>query len=244
MESILNQPSSSLTQDSQGVSMSTIDFKLTLQQYYADFVQLTGKGGYTDFRKHVEQCMKDAVKPMTGRAGMSASGEGNWRDELKAQFKGRGRQWIWVPKESVQFTLDRLAGEGFDTVDYERWIAAQENAWVRFTGPRVVSGVQMGAFEIRLSGSKVDCPKMLHYIPADELIEESLNRMSGTPHSLGLEVDEPVVVEDEVSEEVNDEDGVTMTPVVEEVVEEEEEYIDIMDMVEEDYVDEDLFSDF
>ena len=244
MESILNQPSSSLTQDSQGVSMSTIDFKLTLQQYYADFVQLTGKGGYTDFRKHVEQCMKDAVKPMTGRAGMSASGEGNWRDELKAQFKGRGRQWIWVPKESVQFTLDRLAGEGFDTVDYERWIAAQENAWVRFTGPRVVSGVQMGAFEIRLSGSKVDCPKMLHYIPADELIEESLNRMSGTPHSLGLEVDKPVVVEDEVSEEVNDEDGVTMTPVVEEVVEEEEEYIDIMDMVEEDYVDEDLFSDF
>ena len=224
--------------------MSTIDFKLTLQQYYADFVQLTGKGGYTDFRKHVEQCMKDAVKPMTGRAGMSASGEGNWRDELKAQFKGRGRQWIWVPKESVQFTLDRLAGEGFDTVDYERWIAAQENAWVRFTGPRVVSGVQMGAFEIRLSGSKVDCPKMLHYIPADELIEESLNRMSGTPHSLGLEVDKPVVVEDEVSEEVNDEDGVTMTPVVEEVVEEEEEYIDIMDMVEEDYVDEDLFSDF
>ena len=247
MESILNQPSSSLTQDSQGVSMSTIDFKLALQQYYADFVQLTGKGGYTDFRKHVEQCMKDAVKPMTGRAGMSASGEGNWRDELKAQFKGRGRQWIWVPKESVQFTLDRLAGEGFDTVDYERWIATQENAWVRFTGPRVVSGVQMGAFEIRLSGSKVDCPKMLHYIPADELIEESLNRMSGTPHSLGLEVDEPVVVEDdeiEEVEEVKDEDSVTMTPVVEEVVEEEEEYIDVMDMVEEDYVDEDLFSDF
>jgi len=243
MESILNQSSSS-TQANQGVSMNTVDFKLALQQYYADFVQLTGKGGYTDFRKHVEQCMKDAVKPMTSRSGMSASGEGNWRDELKAQFKGRGRQWIWVPKESVQFTLDRLAGEGFDVVDYERWIATQENAWVRFTGPRVVCGVQMGAFEIRLSGSKVDCPKMLHYIPADELLEESLNRMSGTPHSLGLELDEPVVVEsDEIEEvkEVKDEDSVTMTPVVEE---EEEEYIDVMDMVEEDYVDEDLFSDF
>ena len=243
MESILNQPSSS-TQANQGVSMNTIDFKLALQQHYADFVQLTGKGGYTDFRKHVEQCMKDAVKPMTSRSGMSASGEGNWRDELKAQFKGRGRQWIWVAKESVQFTLDRLAGEGFDVVDYERWIATQENAWVRFTGPRVVCGVQMGAFEIRLSGSKVDCPKMLHYIPADELLEESLNRMSGTPHSLGLEVDEPVVVEsDEIEEvkEVKDEDSVTMTPDVEE---EEEEYIDVMEMVEEDYVDEDLFSDF
>ena len=83
---------------------------------------------------------------------------------------------------------------------------------------------------------------MLHYIPADELLEESLNRMSGTPHSLGLEVDEPVVVEsDEIEEvkEVKDEDSVTMTPVVE-----EEEYIDVMDMVDEDCVDEDLFSDF
>ena len=224
--------------------MNCDNFKDMLKDYYASFVESTGKGGYTDFRKHVEACMRDAVKPMTSRAAMSSSGEGNWRDQLKAQFKGRGRQWIWISKESVQPTIDRLAAAGFDTIDYERWIATQDNAWVRFTGPRTVDGVAMGAFEIRLEGSKIDCPKMLHYIPADELIEESLNRMSGTPHSLGLEVDEPVVVEsDEIEEvkEVKDEDSVTMTPVVEE---EEEEYIDVMDMVEEDYVDEDLFSDF
>ena len=199
-------------------------------------------GNYTDFRKHVEKCMRDAVKPMTSRAAMSSSGEGNWRDQLKAQFKGRGRQWIWVSKESVQPTIDRLAAEGFDTVDYERWIATQDNAWVRFTGPRSVEGKSVGAFELRLDGSKIDCPKMLHYIPVDELDEENVNRMAGTPHSLGLEVDAPVANETEVetTEEVAMKEEVT-----EEVIEEvEEEYIDVMDMMDDaDEFDEDLFSD-
>ena len=250
----LNQSS---TQTNQGVSMNSIDFKLVLQQYYSSFVETTGMGNYTDFRKHVEKCMRDAVKPMTSRAAMSSSGEGNWRDQLKAQFKGRGRQWIWVPKASVQFTLDRLSGEGFDTVDYERWIATQDNAWIRFTGPRVVSGVQMGAFELRLDGSKIDCPKMLHYIPVDELDEENVNRMAGTPHSLGLEVDAPVANEDE--DEVVEE--VAMTPVEETEIpdqvpmtglneffatEPEEEYVDAMDMMDDhsDDIDDDLFGEF
>ena len=81
---------------------------------------------------------------------------------------------------------------------------------------------------------------MLHYIPVDELGEENLNRMSGTPHSLGLEVDNPVI-EDQVEEEIEVEECAAPIPNVEE---EEEEYIDVMDMVEEDYVDENLFSDF
>ena len=190
--------------------------------------------------------MRDAVKPITSRAAMSPSGEGNWRDQLKAQFKGRGRQWILVSKESVQPTIDRLAAEGFDTVDYERWIATQDNAWVRFTGPRSVEGKSVGAFELRLDGSKIDCPKMLHYIPADELDEENLNRMSGTPHSLGLEVDAPAPVADEPE--------VAMTPVEETEIpdqvatepEPEEEYVDVMDMMDDhsDDIDDDLFGEF
>ena len=244
----LNQSS---TQTDQGVSMNSIEFKLVLQQYYGSFVELTGKGGYTDFRKHVEACMRDAVKPITSRAAMSPSGEGNWRDQLKAQFKGRGRQWILVSKESVQPTIDRLAAEGFDTVDYERWIATQDNAWVRFTGPRSVEGKSVGAFELRLDGSKIDCPKMLHYIPADELDEENLNRMSGTPHSLGLEVDAPAPVADEPEVEVAE---VAMTPVEETEIpdqvatepEPEEEYVDVMDMMDDhsDDIDDDLFGEF
>ena len=241
-----NQSSQLSTQDNQGVSMNSIEFKLVLQQYYSSFVETTGMGNYTDFRKHVEKCMKDSVKPMTSRAAMSSSGEGNWRDQLKAQFKGRGRQWIWVPKESVQFTLDRLLGEGFDTVDYERWIATQDNAWVRFTGPRVVSGVQMGAFELRLDGSKVDCPKMLHYIPADELDEENVNRMAGTPHSLGLEVDAPAPVADEPEVEATEEVAMKEEVTEEVIEEEEEEYVDVMDMMDDysDDIDDDLFGEF
>ena len=237
----------SSAQINQGVSMNCDNFKDMLKEYYASFVETTGKGGYTDFRKHVEACMRDAVKPITSRAAMSSSGEGNWRDALKAQFKGRGRQWIFVPKESVQFTIDRLAGEGFDTVDYERWIATQDNAWVRFTGPRVVAGVQMGAFELRLDGSKVDCPKMLHYIPVDELDEENLNRMSGTPHSLGLEVDAPAPVADEPEVETTEEVAM-QEEVIEEVIDEtsEEEYVDVMDMMDDhsNDIDDDLFGEF
>ena len=240
MGSDQNSNQSSSTQTNQGVSMNCDSFKAMIKEYYASFVESTGKGGYTDFRKHVEACMRDAVKPMTSRAAMSSSGEGNWRDQLKAQFKGRGRQWIWVSKESVQPTIDRLAAAGFDTVDYERWIATQDNAWVRFTGPRTVDGIAMGAFEIRLEGSKVDCPKMLHYVPADQLDEESLNRMAGTPHSLGLEVDAPVAneTEDEATEEVAMKEEVT-----EEIIEEstEEEYIDAMDMMDNGDVDDELF---
>ena len=235
-----NQPS---TQINQGVSMDS--FKEMLASYYGSFVESTGKGGYTDFRKHVEACMRDVVKPLTSRAAMSPSGDASWRDQLKAQFKGRGRQWIWVSKESVQSTLTRLAAAGFDTVDYERWIATQDNAWVRFTGPRTVDGVAMGAFEIRLEGSKIDCPKMLHYIPVAELEEETLNRMAGTPHSLGLEVDAPVANETEEAEAEATEEVATKEEVTEEVIEDtEEEYIDAMDMANEaDDFNEELFSD-
>ena len=240
-----NQSVQPSTQTNQGVSMNSIEFERVLQQYYSFFVETTGKGGYTDFRKHVEACMRDAVKPLTSRAAMSPSGDASWRDQLKAQFKGRGRQWIWVSKESVQSTLTRLAAAGFDTVDYERWIATQDNAWVRFTGPRTVDGVAMGAFEIRLEGSKIDCPKMLHYIPVAELEEETLNRMAGTPHSLGLEVDAPVANETEEAEAEATEEVATKEEVTEEVTEDtEEEYIDAMDMADEaDDFNEDLFAD-
>ena len=228
----------SSTQTNQGVSMNCDVFKDMLAKYYGSFVESTGKGGYTDFRKHVEACMRDAVKPLTSRAAMSPSGDASWRDQLKAQFKGRGRQWIWVSKESVQPTIDRLAAEGFDTVDYERWIATQDNAWVRFTGPRVQDGKPVGAFELRLDGSKIDCPKMLHYIPVDELDEENLNRMAGTPHSLNLEVDAPAPVANEPEVEVTTEE----VAMKEEVT--EEEYIDAMDMMDNaDDFNEDLFSD-
>ena len=105
----------------------------------------------------------------------------------------------------------------------------------------------MGAFELRLDGSKIDCPKMLHYIPVDELDEENLNRMSGTPHSLGLEVDAPALVADEPEVETTEEVAM-QEEVIEEVIDEapEEEYVDVMDMMDDhsDDIDDDLFGEF
>ena len=128
--------------------------------------------------------------------------------------------------------------------DYEAWISRQDEAWVRFTGPRIQDGKPVGAFELRLDGSKIDCPKMLHYIPVDELDENGLNRMSGTPFSLGLEVD--VVVAEADDEAVSDE--VPSDEVVEVVEAPIPDQVPMTGLNEffatdEDDFDEDLFSD-
>ena len=236
MDSNPNQVVNSVSSNPEGGSM---DFPELIKAYYAEFVESTGKGNFTDFRKHVESVMRDVVKPLCGRSAMSPSGEGNWRDALKARFKGRGRQWIWVSKESVRPTLDRLAGEGFDVTDYEAWISRQDEAWVRFTGPRVQDGKPVGAFELRLDGSKVDCPRMLHYVPVEDLDEDGLNRMNGTPFSLGLEVDVVIPEADDEVEAVSDE-AVSEDPVSDEV---EVVADDVEPIIEDDEFDEDLFSD-
>ena len=107
----------SSTQTNQGVSMNSIEFKLVLQQYYSSFVETTGMGNYTDFRKHVEACMRDAVKPMTSRAAMSSSGEGNWRDQLKAQFKGRIESTIGSNQVNIFQDSFRIGEKGnFETL--------------------------------------------------------------------------------------------------------------------------------
>ena len=234
MDSNPNQAVNSVSSNpvNEGVPM---DFPELIKAYYADYVESTGKGNFTDFRKHVESVMRDVVKPLCGRSAMSPSGDGNWRDALKAQFKGRGRQWIWVSKESVQPTLTRLAAEGHDVTDYEAWISRQDQAWVRFTGPRIQDGKPVGAFELRLDGSKVDCPKFLHYVPVDQLDEDDLNRMNGTPFSLGLEVD--VVIPEADDDEVE--------AVSDEAVSDEVEAVadDVEPIIEDDEFDEDLFSD-
>ena len=101
----------------------------------------------------------------------------------------------------------------------------------------------MGAFELRLDGSKIDCPKMLHYIPVDELDEENVNRMAGTPHSLGLEVDAPAPVADEPEVEETTEEVAMKEEVIEETT---EEYVDVMDMMDDhsDDINDDLFGEF
>ena len=98
-------------------------------------------------------------------------------------------------------------------------------SWIRFSGPRIDSqGNQSAAFEVRTGGSKIDHPKQLHYITIDQL-DETIQPLGGTPHSLKLEGQEEKsetkdLTETEVStddtQNINTEDTYTEELVTEE----------------------------
>jgi len=160
--------------------------------------------GYTDYRKNIEAMLKEHIKPIAVRSQRSIS-DNSWRSVQKAQFKGRGKQWIWVETQVVEPCLTAWEDEGEDVSVYRSLIEQNGKAWVRYAGPRLHEGA-MGAFEVRLSGSKIDHPKHLVYITAASLTEENLNRMEGTPYSLGLEdMPEPEEETEAVEAEADDE---------------------------------------
>lgn len=118
---------------------------------------------------------------------MSSNNNSNWRKEVKSLFSGRGNQWIYVSLDSINPTLEKLDSNGFDTKQYREFISAQGKAWVRFSGPRVVNGNNVGAFEVRLDGSRIDSPKCLHYIQIEDLTIVKIERLENTPFRLGIE---------------------------------------------------------
>lgn len=161
--------------------------------------------GYTDYRKHIEAMLKEHIKPIAVRSQRSIA-DNSWRSVQKAQFKGRGQQWIWVETQVVEPCLAAWEDEGEDVSVYRSLIEQNGKAWVRYAGPRLLDGDAMGAFEVRLSGSTIDHPKHLVYITAASLTEENLSRMEGTPHSLGLEnMPEPEEETEAVVAEADDE---------------------------------------
>ena len=162
------------------------------------------------------EALVDILKSEVGsyRGKRSSGGDTSWRSELKSTFSGRGRQWIKVTQDFIKPYLDKFDEDGIDTKDYRSWIESKGHAWVRFNGPRIHNGVNSGGFEVRTSGSKIDHPKQLCYIPVDELIEDKIERLHGTPFSMGLEIiskSDPkpevkeTIEEDTTSEEVIDE---------------------------------------
>ena len=164
------------------------DFNEALIQHFKMHVDETGKGNFTSFKKHMDELMKEHIKPLTSRSNLSADGS-NPRAAQKAMFKGRGKQWIFVSHEDIVPTLDALKAQGIDTEDYETHIARLGQAWIRYNGPRVVDGKLVGAFEVRTQGSKIDHPKQLHYIDNDLLGDVVRLPDGATPHSLKLEID-------------------------------------------------------
>ena len=165
------------------------DFNEALIQHFKMHVEETGNGNFTSFKKHMDELMKEHIKPLTFRSQLSAADGESPRAMQKAMFKGRGKQWIFVSLEDIAPTLDALQAKGIDTEDYETHIARLGQAWIRYNGPRVVDGKLVGAFEVRTQGSKIDHPKQLHFIDNDLLGDVVRLPNGSTPHSLKLEID-------------------------------------------------------
>ena len=192
-----------------------------IQAIFQQFIDNGGEPKVTAFKRHLDKLINSDIKPLCGRSGKAADGT-DWRSEVKAKFGGRGAKWVFVSIDSIRPTLNRFAEQGIDTEDYTKFIEAHGQAWVRFSGPRIDNGVKAAAFEVRTDGSTIDHPKQLHYIPLHDL-DEAISFMNSTPHAMKLEeVAKPQEVE-EVEVELSE---VEETPVV------EEEYVDVMDDIE------------
>ena len=192
-----------------------------IQSIFQDFVESGGEPKVTSFKRHLDKLINAEIKPLCGRS--SKTGGDDWRSELKAKFGGRGAKWVFVSLDNIRPTLDRFADEGIDIEDYDKFTQAHGQAWIRFSGGRINDGVQSAAFEVRTDGSTIDHPKQLHYVPVSEL-DETITFMNSTPHSMKVEeVAKPQEVE-EVEVELSEAEE---TPVV------EEEYIDVMDEMDE-----------
>jgi len=188
-----------------------------IQSIFQAFVEAGGEPKVTSFKRHLDKLINSEIKPLCGRS--AKSGGDDWRSELKAKFGGRGAKWVFVSLNNIRPTLDLLATEGIDIEDYDKFTQAHGQAWIRFSGGRINDGVQSAAFEVRTDGSTIDHPKQLHYVPVSEL-DDTITFMNSTPHSMKVEeVAKPQEVE-EVEVELSEAEE---TPVV------EEEYIDVMD---------------
>ena len=156
-----------------------------IKQLFNQYISLGGQPKVTSFKRHLDQLINDSIKPMCGGSSKSLGGT-DWRSIQKSKFSGKGAKWIKVSVESLSETLDNFVTEGIDVKDYVSWIESAGYAWIRYAGPRVAKGIQVAAFEVRTSGSKIDHPKQLHYIQ-DAMLND-IERLSNTPHALKLEV--------------------------------------------------------
>ena len=240
---------------------NSMSFNELLVQYFNDHVTQTGDGRFTAFKKHMDDLMKNHIKPLSVRSGKSAS-DGSWRSELKSKFGGRGKKWYFVSTTEIMPTLEKFS-QSEDISQYKTFIEEQEKAWIRFSGPRINDGIQTAAFEVRIHGSKLDHPKNLHYIAIDQLDDIITPFKEGsTPHSLKLEVipkDETEVetvtveskteeiIEENTTEEVATDDNVEISAPTSDDPAEWEAYLDNLelsaDLQEEIIEDEDLEED-
>ena len=226
----LNNKSSNSNPKNNEVLMSNENQIIELFQA---FLSNGGSPKVTSFKKHLDQLISENVKPLCVRSGKTPDGN-DWRSQLKSQFSGRGAKWVQVSIDNILPTLDKFDTEDFETESYREFIETAGFAWIRFSGPRINENIQSAAFEVRTNGSKIDHPKQLHYIPVDQL-DEIIQPLNGTPHSLKLESAAPEANQEESDEVVLEQ----------EVAEEIEESVEVIAEDQEiEYTDEDLNEDF
>ena len=197
-----------------------------IQNIFQTFIDNGGEPKVTAFKRHLDQLINSDIKPLCTRSGKSADGT-DWRSEVKAKFGGRGMKWVFVSLENIQPTLTSLGEQGVDTEDYTKFIEANGQAWIRFSGPRINNGVKAAAFEVRTGGSTIDHPKQLHYIPLHDL-DDAISFINTTPHSLKLEeVTKPQEVE-EVEVVIPEDDQLEIAQEFAEVNAEPVDYEDMM----------------
>lgn len=197
-----------------------------IQNIFQSFIDNGGEPKVTAFKRHLDQLINSDIKPLCTRSGKSADGT-DWRSEVKTKFGGRGMKWVFVSLENIQPTLTSLGEQGVDTEDYTKFIEANGQAWIRFSGPRINNGVKAAAFEVRTGGSTIDHPKQLHYIPLHDL-DDAISFINTTPHSLKLEeVAKPQEVE-EVEVVIPEDDQLEIAQELAEVNAEPVDYEDMM----------------
>ena len=138
-----------------------------------------------------DQFKANSVARARTSSGSAAKGSG-WRDLQKAEFAGRGAKWIKIEGRLLQHLnehLDAWAEDGDDVENYRSWINSAGFGWIRYSGPRGTEAEPLLAFEVRISGSKVDHPK--HLLKFSQLLwdQQAENRspLGGTPFSMKLE---------------------------------------------------------
>ena len=157
----------------------------TIETLFNEFLENGGEPKVTEFKRHLDQLIKSDIKQLCSRSAKSSAGD-NLRDQIKARFGGRGAKWVFVSLDEIMPTLDELKASNIDITDYEEFIKTEGKAWIRFASPRLHNNKLCAAFEVRTTGSTFDHPKQLHYISIDEL-DDKVETMTGTPHSLRLE---------------------------------------------------------
>lgn len=171
---------------------------------YKSALAETGDASYTRFMNAVKQVANTHLKPNVSTSRASSGGTISWKNDIKQEFTGRGRQWFYVSLEDINPVLDKFDADGFDTTAYRADIANLGKAWVRFAS---VSGTEISPqikVEVRINGSKIDHPTNRVNMPYTNNIERLED--GKTPFSLGLESNDNKVTKTSNKTEVTEAD--------------------------------------